>query len=76
MGELLDCPCCGYAAKYFQSSSRSSGHGESSDLVGVECSKCHLKIEFGSYANYQVFERKECAAKIWNTRKNSGIEKL
>lgn len=65
---LLPCPFCGAEAKTYQTGARTSGHGESSDQVGVCCTGCGQRIEEGDYAGQQVAARTARCVKKWNTR--------
>jgi len=64
---LDDCAFCDGESIYYQSSSSTSGHGESSDMVGVICTQCPANMTEGHYGGYKVDERKISMADKWNS---------
>ena len=68
LDKLLDCPFCGCIAVYFNSNSRTTGHGISEDVVGVKCTGCHDGLSFDDYAGHEVYDRQVKAASTWNSR--------
>lgn len=65
---LLPCPFCGSKAEVFQTGARTSGHGESSDYVGIRCTGCGLSIQESDYAGCDVKGRAARCANKWNRR--------
>ena len=65
--ELLPCPFCGGAVSMIVRDD-GSGHGESYDLVTIQCDPCGASVSRGSYKDYMVEQRKVCAIKTWNRR--------
>ncbi len=64
---LKACPFCGYSAREFQRSD-GSGHGESYNRIGVECSQCDAEIGFGGYVGQEEATRLTRAIYQWNCR--------
>ena len=61
---LLPCPCCGNAARYFQHPKPTT----QADLIGVECIECGVSVERANFADYKVKHRQDAVTKIWNNR--------
>ena len=68
MEEIISCPFCSCPATLFQSGSRTTGHGESSDTAGVKCTQCPAEISFLYYSGANVASRQLTAIELWNKR--------
>jgi Restriction alleviation protein Lar len=65
---LPPCPFCGGESILQHHGHRSTGHGESSDLVEIRCQGCKASVADMDYAGYNIEGRKLMVIKAWQSR--------